>query len=118
MQVSLSLTLSCEDRPGIVAAVTTYLAGNGANITEAQQFEDRETGQFFMRVVFDAEKPEYLRSGFADVARRFGMEWRLSLRRQRKRVLIFVSKFGHWRGGLLYPHRICELQIDVVGLIT
>src|SRR3954452_16246730 len=48
------LTLSCPDRPGIVSAVSTFLAHNGQNILDAQQFDDIETGHFFMRVVFAA----------------------------------------------------------------
>ena len=48
------LTLSCPDRPGIVAAVSTLLFENGQNILDAQQFDDIETGHFFMRVVFNA----------------------------------------------------------------
>ena len=47
------LTLSCPDRPGIVSAVSTFLAHNGQNILDAQQFNDVETGHFFMRVVFN-----------------------------------------------------------------
>jgi formyltetrahydrofolate deformylase len=48
------MTLSCPDRPGIVSAVSTFLAHNGQNILDAQQFNDVETGHFFMRVVFNA----------------------------------------------------------------
>ena len=48
------LTLSCPDRPGIVSAVSTFLAHNGQNILDAQQFNDTETDKFFMRVVFTA----------------------------------------------------------------
>ena len=48
------LTLSCPDRPGIVSAVSTFLAHNGQNILDAQQFSDVETNHFFMRVVFAA----------------------------------------------------------------
>ena len=48
------LTLSCADRPGIVAAVTTELAALSANIAESNQFWDRETGRFFMRLAFTA----------------------------------------------------------------
>ena len=72
------LTLSCPDRPGIVAAVSSYLADQGQNILDAQQFNDVETGHFFMRVVFNAagQAPglEALRSGFDGMARRFAME--------------------------------------------
>jgi formyltetrahydrofolate deformylase len=51
------LRLSCRDRPGIVSAVSTFLAGNGQNILDAQQFDDLETGHFFMRVVFTNRRP-------------------------------------------------------------
>ena len=47
------LTLSCPNRPGIVAAVSTLLFEAGCNILDAQQFDDTETGRFFMRVVFN-----------------------------------------------------------------
>ena len=49
------LTLSCPDQRGIVAKVSAFLYERGCNILDAQQFDDQETGQFFMRVVFDAD---------------------------------------------------------------
>ena len=49
------LTLSCPDQPGIVAKVSTFLFERGCNILDAQQFDDQETGDFFMRVVFDPD---------------------------------------------------------------
>jgi formyltetrahydrofolate deformylase len=54
MSADFVLTLSCADRPGIVAAVTTELASLNANISESNQFWDRETGTFFMRLAFTA----------------------------------------------------------------
>ena len=51
------LTLSCVNRPGIVAKVSTALFDGGFNILDAQQFDDVETGDFFMRVVFNASGP-------------------------------------------------------------
>ena len=48
------LTLSCANRPGIVAAVSTALFEGGFNILDAQQFDDTETGIFFMRVAFNS----------------------------------------------------------------
>ena len=52
------LTLSCANRPGIVAQVSTALFDGGFNILDAQQFDDTETGNFFMRVVFNAAEPQ------------------------------------------------------------
>src|SRR5258708_16694901 len=72
------LTLSCPDRPGIVSAVSTFLAHNGQNILDAQQFDDLETGHFFMRVVFNAADLAVnlapLQTGFTAIAERFGMD--------------------------------------------
>ncbi len=52
------LTLSCPNRPGIVAGVATFLFEQGCNILEAQQFDDTESGRFFMRVVFNQVEGE------------------------------------------------------------
>ncbi|MBN9374448.1 MAG: ACT domain-containing protein, partial [Cellulomonas sp.] len=60
------LTLSCPDRPGIVAAVAGLIAEHGGNITESQQFGDPETGQFFMRVQVTAT------ASYDDLAGAFG----------------------------------------------
>ena len=69
------LTLSCPDRPGIVAAVSTFLAQSGQNILDAQQFDDTETKKFFMRVVFTAAdlavELSALQTGFTAIAQRF-----------------------------------------------
>ncbi|WP_068074717.1 formyltetrahydrofolate deformylase [Novosphingobium lentum] len=119
MSASLILTLSCADKPGIVARVTGFLADSGANILEAQQFDDTETGRFFMRVVFDpgAALPEMLRDGFAPVAQHFAMHWSLRDTAKNRRVLLLVSKFDHCLGDLLYRVRIGELAMDVVGIV-
>jgi formyltetrahydrofolate deformylase len=112
------LTLSCEDRPGIVAAVAGLLFKEGANILEAQQFDDKETGRFFMRVVFAVESGEAIRTKFADIAKTYAMDWTLREKNKRKRVLILVSKFDHCLGDLLYRMRIGELNMEVVGVVA
>src|SRR5258706_12322291 len=90
------LTLSCPDRPGIVAAVSTFLAQNGQNILDAQQFDDVETGHFFMRVVFNAAGLEVslsaLQGGFAGIAERFGMDWQMRDRAANLRVMLVGVK--------------------------
>jgi formyltetrahydrofolate deformylase len=93
------LTLSCPDRPGIVSAVSTFLAHNGQNILDAQQFNDVETGHFFMRVVFNAADLAVnlaaLQAGFAAIAERFGMDWQMRDRATRRQVMLLVSKSDH-----------------------
>ncbi|WP_049622435.1 formyltetrahydrofolate deformylase [Frateuria defendens] len=119
MSTEYVLTLSCPDRPGIVAAVSGHLAAQGANIVEAQQFGDTETGRFFMRLVFAVDAAaEALRGAFAPVADTFGMQWQLRERHARRRVLLMVSKFDHCLADVLYRWRIGELPMEVVGIVA
>ena len=117
---SFILTLSCPNRPGIVAAVSNGLFESGCNILDAQQFDDTETGRFFMRVVFNPVSgtgdAEALRRSLAAVAERFGMAWTLRDRAERQRVLLLVSRFDHCLADLLYRWRIGELPMDLVGI--
>lgn len=113
------LTLTCEDRPGIVAAVATRLAGHGGNISEAHQFDDPETGRFFMRVAFAMERSiEEFVGRFSEEVQRFGLEWTLRPANQSRKVLILVSKFDHCMGDLLYRMRIGELNMECVGIVS
>ncbi|MEN5082384.1 formyltetrahydrofolate deformylase [Bosea sp. TWI1241] len=116
------LTLSCPDRPGIVAAVSTLLSQAGCNILDAQQFDDIETGRFFMRVVFDrldeAKAAEAIAAEVDELAQRFAMTVTLRARQARKRVLLLVSKFDHCLADLLYRWRIGELPMEVAGIVS
>jgi len=115
------LTLSCRDRPGLVAAVASLLAENGANILDAQQFDDIENGTFFMRVVFalqDAQAVHVIRARLETAIGAEDMRWQLRARDQRKKVLLLVSNSDHCLGDLLYRLRIGELNMEVVGIIS
>jgi formyltetrahydrofolate deformylase len=118
------LTLSCPDRPGIVAAVSTLLAQRGGNIVESQQFGDQATCRFFMRVQFTvadgrAAGPDGgstfddLRAALAGLAPEFSLEWELYDTAVLPRVLILVSKAGHCLNDLLYRRAAESLRIDV-----
>jgi formyltetrahydrofolate deformylase len=113
------LTLRCDNRPGIVAAVATRLAGNGGDITEAAQFDDALTGKFFMRVAFAMDRPiAAFERGFAEEVERLGLDWTLREAGRPRRVLILVSSFDHCLVDLLYRQRIGELNMDVVGIVS
>ncbi|HNP37151.1 MAG TPA: formyltetrahydrofolate deformylase [Woeseiaceae bacterium] len=113
------LTLSCVDRRGLVAAVANRLLEHGANIRDAQQFDDLESGNFFMRVVFDAESDA---ARLGESMHALGKELRMSLRlrpiEQRQRVMILVSKLDHCLSDLLYRTRTGELKMDIVGIVS
>ena len=120
MSQPLVLTLSCADRPGITARVTSFLFERGGNILEAQQFNDRASDAFFMRVEFDpgSSTADRLRAAFAPVARSFDMDWKLVQRDRPRRVLIMVSKFDHCLADLLYRWRVGELPMKPVAILS
>lgn len=116
-----ALTVSCVSRRGIVAAVTTYLAEKGCNITDSSQYDDSETGEFFMRVSVKSELDvdlASLREGFAAVAEPFDMTYAFHDEAKRMKVIIMVSRFGHCLNDLLYRWKIGALPIDILAVIS
>jgi formyltetrahydrofolate deformylase len=114
------LTISCRDVPGIVAEISRCLYENGGNIIEAAQVDDVISQHFFMRVgvTLSEDGARTARAGLGTIERKFQMVWKLRPQAERKRVLLFVSKFDHCLGDLLYRHRLGELHMDVVGIVS
>ncbi|MCZ7450898.1 formyltetrahydrofolate deformylase [Agrobacterium rhizogenes] len=118
---NLVLTVSCKSTRGIVAAISGYLAEKGCSIIDSSQFDDLETGRFFMRVGFRSESgasEDEIREGFTDVAKSFSMDYDFHNGEKRTKVLLMVSRFGHCLNDLLYRWRIGALPIDIVGVIS
>ena len=118
---SYVLTVTCKSARGIVAAISGYLAGKGCNIVDSSQFDDLETGKFFMRVSFISEEGESKQSiedGFGDIAQKFEMEADIRHDGERLKVLLMVSRFGHCLNDLLYRWKIGALPIDIVGVVS
>jgi formyltetrahydrofolate deformylase len=122
MKKSYVFTLSCDDRPGLIAAVATQLYECGGNIVEAQQYDDPATGRFFMRMAFDLTSPEIdvqtVTRRLSGIAHLIGREWSLRPAEAGKRVLILVSKHDHCLADLLYRTRIGEMAMDIVGVVS
>ena len=115
------LTLSCQNRPGIVAAVSACLFERGGDITEAHQFDDAETKRFFARLVVrfhDGANQAELTDGLSETLARFGAEWTLKNGGERSKVLLLASKFDHCLADLLYRWRIGEMEMDIAGVIS
>ncbi|UFM66085.1 formyltetrahydrofolate deformylase [Paracoccus sp. MA] len=116
-----TLTVACPSTRGIVATVAGFLAEHGCNITDSSQFDDTETGRFFMRVSFVSEEGvglEELRAGLAEPAKPFGMDYAIHDEAEKMKVVIMVSRFGHCLNDLLYRWRIGALPIDIVAVIS
>ncbi len=114
------LTLSCPDRMGIVHAVSGFLLDNGGNIEEAAQYNDHDTGLFFMRVQFACDKltHEELSSRLKAFAEPFGMNWKLHATTQPMRTVIMVSKEGHCLNDLLFRCKSGLLPIEVRAIVS
>jgi formyltetrahydrofolate deformylase len=117
------LTVTAQDRIGIVAAVTSWLAGHDGFIIESQQYADLESGRFFMRLAFQGAGPAFpalpiLKDGFKAIAERFELDWQLVSSEERLRVMIAVSKGGHCLNDLLHRWRIGSLPVDIPLIVS
>ena len=116
------LILSCADRPGIVAGVTSMLFENGANIEESQQFGDQRGGRFFMRIQFSLPAGGANASSVTAAMERIGadfvMDWALRASSQRMPTLVMVSRFGHCLNDLLFRWSTGQLNIDIPAIVS
>ena len=115
------LRLQCPDRPGIVNAVSGFLLEHDGNIIESQQFGDRLTDRFFLRIDFETMKPttaEALREDFVAVASRFEMDFELWDSKAPYRTLLMVSKHLHCLNDLLFRQSTGALQIEVPLVVS
>lgn len=120
-ETAARLLISCDDRTGIVAAVSGLLAARGANIITLDQYStDPSGGRFFMRVSFiDGDHLEDFEPAFErDVAGRFAMHWHLRRPAQRQRVCLMVSREDHCLLDLLWRWRRHELPMDVACVVS
>lgn len=117
------LTLKCKTAPGIVAGVASYLTERGGYIAELSQFDDKITGQFFLRTLFNITTTsdhsfEDIRNGFNALAEKHGMTWSMYDVSTPTKVMIMVSKFDHCLVDLLYRYNKGELNIDITAIVS
>jgi len=116
------LLVTCPDRRGIVAALAQVLHGHGANILDADQHTDTGAGQFFQRIRFDRAEMHTdrlsLETAIRELAERFQMNWRMALSEERKRMVLFVSRYDHCLYDLLLRHRSGELRCDLAAIVS
>jgi formyltetrahydrofolate deformylase len=113
------LTLSCPDRPGIVRTVAGLLADHGGNITESQQFGDRESGLFFMRVQVEGDATaEDLGQELDRLTAEFSWTWSLDVVGRPMRTLVMVSSEGHCLNDLAFRQRSERLPIEMVAVVS
>ncbi|MFN3201321.1 MAG: formyltetrahydrofolate deformylase [Bradymonadia bacterium] len=118
----LTITVTCPDRQGLVAAMAQVLYGHGANILDADQHSDPQHGQFFQRLRVDVSTlntdRHTLRQALGEVAERFQMQLHIREGSVRKRVAIMVSKYDHCLQDLLWRHKAGELCCEIPLIIS
>ncbi|HHV69958.1 MAG TPA: formyltetrahydrofolate deformylase [Ochrobactrum intermedium] len=121
MQSNFIITLACADRPGIVAAVTTEIAAIGANISESNQFWDRQSNRLFMRIAFttpETVSKDSVERALKPVIDRFEMKAKFVDGDRKPKIIIMVSKFDHAMLHLLYQIRVGWLNAEVVAIVS
>lgn len=121
MTNKMFLTIRCNDRPGLVAAVTGFLAESNFTIVESHQHQDAE--DFFMRIVFKPVSEEVpslvgVESSFAPIASRFDMTATFTDASRKPKILLMVSRFGHCLHDLLHRWRAGQLPVDIPAVVS
>ncbi len=115
------LLLACPDQPGLIAAVSGFLADAGLNIVDADQHSSNE-GRFFMRMAFDAvaatDREEIYGRFESEIANRFEMDHRFAESNERKRLAIMASREDHCLSDLLWRWRSGELGAEIVAVVS
>ncbi len=111
------LLVRCDDRKGVVAAVSGFISDHNGNIISADEHQDQERNLYFLRLEwtlagFDVELAAF-ETAFGPIARKVAMDWRVACSADRPRVAVLVSKSGHCLADLLYRHQIGELPCEI-----
>ncbi len=117
----LILTISCEDRKGIVGAVGNSITAQDCNIVESAQFFDAKSGGFFMRVRLtppEGKGAQSFSDGFEPVATAYNMSFQATEVAAKPRVIIMVSKTGHCLNDLLYRWQVGQLPMELVAVVS
>jgi formyltetrahydrofolate deformylase len=120
---TITLLISCPDRPGIVAAVSRFIFEQGGNIIQSDQHSTSlHNGTFFMRISIAADQLTLSLADFAvrfrPIAERFGMSWEIRDAQHRKRGAILVSQQDHCLVDLLWRWKHDELPMDIACIVS
>jgi formyltetrahydrofolate deformylase len=117
-----TLLVSCRDRTGLVAALSNFVFHHGGNILDADQHAESESGEFFMRLVWDTSgfrldqktTEEQIRA----LASQFDLRWELTFSQAPPRVAVMVSKASHCLYDLMLCQQLGDLGGQIVGVLS
>ncbi len=121
MSYNLRLLISCPDKKGLIAAIFSFIAMHNGNILYADQYVS-DSGTFFMRLEIEGEGfglgREEFAGAFTPLARRHGMDWRISYTDTPKRMAILVSRYDHCLIDLLWRWDAGELEAQIPLVVS
>jgi len=117
-----TLLVTCRDRTGLVVALSDFVFHHGGNILDADQHSESESGEFFMRLVWDLGEfqldREATRTGIEALARRFDLRWELTYSNARARVAVMVSQASHCLYDLMLCQQLGDLDGEIVAVLS
>ena len=117
-----TLLVNCRDRTGLVAALSSFVFGHGGNILDADQHTERDSNEFFMRLVWDLAgftiDHERIHSEIANLAQRFDLKWELTFSDHVPRMVVFASKASHCLYDLLLCQKLGDLGGEIVAVVS
>lgn len=126
MSYNIRLLISCPDKKGLIAAISQFIAMHDGNILSADQYVSEGAsggaGTFFMRLEIEGEgfglSREEFGAAFAPLARRHGMDWRVSYTDAPKRMAVLVSRYDHCLIDLLWRWDAGELEAEIPLVVS
>ena len=120
---SAILLVYCADRKGLIASVTEFIYRSNGNIIRLDQHVDSKKRFFFMRAEWDLNNTnlpvEELGVRFqAEIAEKFGMQWKLYFSDETPRIAVFVSKLSHCLYDILSRYQAKEWDVEIPLIIS
>ncbi len=118
------LLVKCPDKPGLVAAVSSFFFHHGSNITAFDQHSSAaEGGTFFLRLEFQTPHLDlgraHLERAFAQaVAAPYNMDYRISYAAEPKKMALLVSKVDHALQEILWRWTRGEMPAEITMVIS
>jgi formyltetrahydrofolate deformylase len=117
-----TLLVNCRDRTGIVAALSNFIYHHNGNILDADQHAEQESGEFFMRLVWELAgftiPRDRLTGELEQIAQVYGLRWELTFSDEVPKVVVFASTASHCLYDLLLCQQIGDLGGRIVGVIS
>lgn len=121
MSYNIRLLVSCPDKKGLISALSSFIAMHDGNILSADQYVS-DGGYFFMRLEIEGNGfglgREEFGAAFMPLARRHGMEWRITYTDSPKKMAILVSRYDHCFIDLLWRWDAGELDAEIPLVVS